>query len=138
MVEQSINKQEDPVFKPDSYGGIVIKDMESLAKTEEEFRVQLKHWMEDVWPELGVRSVKVEFRAPKCHLMNVATEVGFYFHHASESGFVAMMLWTDKTCANRMPSYAHHYVGVGGCVVNQSGTKVLLVKTRRRKDGNMW
>ena len=70
--------------------------------------------------------------------MNVAAEVGFYFHHASEQGFVTMILWTDKTCKNRMPSYAHHYVGVGGCVLNSTGTKVLLVKTRRNKDIPMW
>ena len=51
--------------------------------------------------------------------MNVAAKFGFYFHHAHETeGYVLMILWMDASVPNRMPSYAHHYIGVGGAVLN--------------------
>jgi 8-oxo-dGTP pyrophosphatase MutT (NUDIX family) len=71
--------------------------------------------------------------------MNVAADFGFYFHHSSEDGhYVCMILWTDKTCANRMPQHAHHYVGVGGILLNHDATAILLVQEHRRSDDRLW
>lgn len=66
--------------------------------------------------------------------MNVAAEFGFFFHHASPEGYVQMVLWTDPSCECRLPAYAHHYSGVGGCVLNEQGTEVLLIQKRRNTE----
>jgi len=65
----------------DSYKGIIIKDMSLLADTEAEFEVQLSENLAH-WQSEGARSIQIQFRPPKCHLMNVAAAHGFYFHHA--------------------------------------------------------
>ena len=93
----------DNQFKPDRYGGIEIKDMALLPDTEEAFRSSLKQWIVD-WESQGVRSVQIFFAPPKCHLMNTAFEVGFYFHHAHQKqAYVLMILWLDKKVACRVP-----------------------------------
>jgi hypothetical protein len=51
--------------------------------------------------------------------MNVAFKHGFYFHHAhKEQSYVLMCLWLDVTVGDRIPSYADHYIGVGGLCIN--------------------
>jgi hypothetical protein len=67
--------------KMDNYKGVLIEDMEMLAETESDFDIQLKDTI-DKWKQDGVRSVRILFKPPKCHLMNVAYKHGFYFHHA--------------------------------------------------------
>ena len=66
----------------DGYGGIIIKDMDLLADTEQEFDAQLAASIES-WKTEGARSIQIFFKPPKCHLMNVAAKRGFYFHHAN-------------------------------------------------------
>lgn len=54
--------------------------------------------------------------------MNVASKYGFYFHHASPTGYVLMCLWLDPSSpVSKIPAYADHYVGVGGVVINRKG-----------------
>jgi hypothetical protein len=67
--------------KMDKYGGVVVEDMSLLATTEEAFRTQLEASLA-FWKENGARSIQIMFKPPKCHLMNIAAEKGFYFHHA--------------------------------------------------------
>jgi len=60
--------------------------------------------------------------------MNTAFKNGFYFHHAHEKkAYVLMILWMDKSVSCRMPSYADHYIGVGGAVINNLG-QILLIQ----------
>jgi hypothetical protein len=120
----------------DRYGGVILEDMSLLAEGEDEFRAQLKASLEH-WEQSGGRSVQIQFRPPKCHLMNVAAEQGFYFHHAHKSGnYVLMCKWLDKTVADRLPAFADHYVGVGGIVIN-SKEEVLMIQERRAK-AKLW
>jgi len=64
--------------------------------------------------------------------MNVASKLGFYFHHAHKTeNYVLMCLWTDETIADRLPAYADHYLGVGGILVNDK-LEVLLIQEKRR------
>jgi len=135
MVESKSEKND---FPQDRYGGIMIEDMSLLAETEALFQVQLTTLLSS-WEEENARSVSIKFRPPKCHLMNVCAEKGFKFHHALD-GYVLMVLWMDKTCENRMPSYAHHYVGTGGICFSEDGSSILLVKPRRFRKGqeNWW
>ena len=58
--------------------------------------------------------------------MNPAAEAGFKFHHAKPEGYVYMCKWIDKTTSNRIPDYPHHYVGLGGLVINAK-KEVLMI-----------
>ena len=70
--------------------------------------------------------------------MDHCAKNGFYFHHAHEKkGYVLMMLWLDATVPNRMPMYAHHYIGVGGAVINKK-REIMLIKEHRSLDSRKW
>ena len=68
----------------DKYKGILISDMSLLASTEADFKAQLEASLQ-LWETQGVRSIQIKFAPPKCHLMNVASELGFYFHHSHKT-----------------------------------------------------
>ena len=71
--------------------------------------------------------MQIFFKPPKCHLMNVASAHGFYFHHAHKTeNYVLMCIWTDDKVANRLPDYADHFVGVGGIMINDK-EEILLI-----------
>lgn len=131
-------------FTKDRYGGIEIKDLSLFPESEAEFESSLAVWIAD-WKTDKVRSVQVFFRAPKFHLMNVAMRHGFFLHHA-KSDYVLMILWLDATTPCRMPAYASHYVGIGGCVLRivQDQTscelpfEVLMIKENRTTDARKW
>ena len=62
--------------------------------------------------------------------MNVASRLGFYFHHAhKEENYVLMCLWMDSSVNDRLPAFADHYVGVGGIMVNDK-EEVLMIQER--------
>jgi NADH pyrophosphatase NudC (nudix superfamily) len=63
--------------------------------------------------------------------MNLAFQEGFYFHHASQDGYVLMCKWIDTKSENRIPCYPDHYVGVGGIVVNKKHEVLLIQEVRR-------
>ena len=110
----------------DKYKGVIVKDMGLLASTEEEFTKQLTASLQN-WKAQGARSIQIFFRPPKCHLMNTASALGFYFHHAHrQENYVLMCKWTDESVADRLPAFADHYVGVGGIMVNDKN-EVLLI-----------
>ena len=114
----------------DRYKGILIDDMSLLANTEDEFNTQLSASL-DKWKSEGARSIQIFFKPPKCHLMNIASAHGFYFHHAhKQDNYVLMCLWTDEKVADRLPAYPDHFVGVGGIMVNDK-EEVLLIQERR-------
>ena len=57
-----------------------------------------------------------------------------------------MILWLDASVPCRMPPYAHHYVGIGGCVIRilknsqdyELPFEVLLIKENRSTDKRKW
>ena len=76
--------------------------------------------------------------------MNIAAKEGFYLHHA-RLDYVLMILWMDASVPCRMPAYASHYVGIGGCVIRliEGGDcelpfEVLLIKENRTTDARKW
>ena len=114
----------------DKYGGVIIKDMGLLANTEPEFEEQLRQSIEN-WKSKKARSIQIFFKPPKCHLMNVASRQGFYFHHShKQDNYVLMCLWLDESMGDRLPAYADHFVGVGGIMVNNNA-EVLMIQERR-------
>jgi len=59
--------------------------------------------------------------------MNVASKLGFYFHHANKlENYVLMCLWLDEAVADRLPAFADHFIGVGGIMVNDK-LEVLMI-----------
>ena len=79
--------------------------------------------------------MQIFFKPPKCHLMNVASAHGFYFHHANKKeNYVLMCIWTDEKVANRLPDYGDHFVGVGGIMINDK-EEILLIQERRAVEG---
>ena len=48
-----------------------------------------------------------------------------------------MILWLDPDVPCRMPHFAHHYVGVGGLVINEKN-EILLIKENRSVDKRRW
>ena len=68
-------------FEMDRYNGIIIKDMQILPDTDEDFDRILQECI-PIWRSRGASSIQIFFKPPKCHLMNVASKHGFYFHHA--------------------------------------------------------
>jgi hypothetical protein len=114
----------------DRYKGVLIDDMSLLASTEAEFEIQLSNSLK-LWKSEGARSIQIFFKPPKCHLMNVASSHGFYFHHAHKTeNYVLMCLWTDGQVADRLPAYPDHFVGTGGIMVNDK-EEVLLIQEKR-------
>jgi ADP-ribose pyrophosphatase YjhB (NUDIX family) len=131
-------------LKKDRYGGIELKDISILPNSELEFDGKLKAWIPE-WKADGVRSVQIYFRAPKFHLMNTASAHGFFLHHA-RLDYVLMVLWLDEKVPCRMPAYASHYIGIGGCVLrlvdDREGCdlpfEVLMIKEFRTTDARKW
>ena len=52
-----------------------------------------------------------------------------------------MILWMDDKTPCRIPSFAHHYVGVGGIVLRgtcMEDIKIVLIKERRSDQPLKW
>ena len=72
------------------------------------------------------------------HLIDIALREGqFKYHHAKE-GYVMLTKWMDKESVNKMPSFATHYVGVGGLVFNKDRTKILAIQERKPIIEGLW
>jgi len=70
--------------------------------------------------------------------MNAAAKYGFYFHHAKpKENYVLMILWLDEKVPDRMPPYAHHYVGVGGLCINEK-REIVLIQQNRSTNHRLW
>ena len=70
---------------------------------------------------------RIHIKPPKCHLINPAAKHGFYFHHAEpKEGYVLMILWLDEKVPDRMPPYAHHYLGVGSMCINEKREIIII------------
>ena len=48
-----------------------------------------------------------------------------------------MCLWLDTTTHDKIPSYAGHYLGVGGAVINSKG-ELLLIQENRSPEPKPW
>eukprot|EP01017_Pseudomicrothorax_dubius_P049468 TRINITY_DN9202_c0_g1_i13.p1 TRINITY_DN9202_c0_g1~~TRINITY_DN9202_c0_g1_i13.p1 ORF type:complete len:234 (-),score=41.83 TRINITY_DN9202_c0_g1_i13:896-1597(-) len=68
----------------------------------------------------------------------ICASCGFTFHHAK--GSIAMMtLWLPKYEENRIPSFATHYIGVGGIVIRDDTEEILVIKERKsRFAADLW
>ena len=58
-------------------------------------------------------------------------------HHATKK-YLMMTRWLDTKTENHLPTYATHYVGVGGMVLNADRTKLLCIKEQNPIIPGLW
>ncbi len=112
---------------PNPFNGIVITP-EALP-TADLFQSQLRDSLA-VWARDGFKVVWLEIPMAKSRLIPIAVEAGFRFHHSSEN----YLLLTYRLMKEALiPSYATHYLGVGGVVLNER-QELLVVSERYRRN----
>lgn len=110
-------------FGEDRFGGITIN---LDAMSAEAFRDALGPSLEK-WANADKRGVWLRIPIEASHLIPVAVDFGFDFHHANP-GYVMLTAWLPRGPSS-LPSYPHHQVGVGGLVLDGSGN-VLCIQER--------
>ena len=68
----------------------------------------------------GKRGIWLNAPLDATHLVPVAVEMGFGYHHADEEG-ATLTLWLPEDEENGLPKYPHIGHGVGGIVLNSRG-----------------
>ena len=110
------------------FNGVVL-DSDKLPLEPEEFRSRLGLSL-DVWRKNGNALIWVDLPIEKTALAPVATEAGFRFHHSAEESLtLTYRLQPDAL----VPTYATHYIGAGGVVLNDR-QELLVVSERHRRD----
>ena len=105
------------------FGG-VIPDPEALPTLSQAFGLQLCYSLK-VWADRGFQVVWLEIPIAKSHLISVATDAGFSYHHCGED---YLMLTHRLVDGAYIPPYATHYVGVGGAVLNDKRQLLVVLE----------
>jgi len=113
---------------PNPFGGIIPKP-DALPADSALFRDQLQGALAD-WTEAGFLVVWLEVPIAKSDLIPIAVEAGFTFHH---SGKDYLMLTCRLEPDALIPTYATHYIGAGGVVLNEQ-QELLVVSERYRRN----
>lgn len=93
--------------------------------TTTEFRELITNTIR-VYRSQGFHGVWLMLKKERVHLAGVAVQdAGFNFHHAKDD-YLMLNQWLPDTL-NKMPSFATHFVGVGGLVLNKDRTKLLCI-----------
>ena len=81
----------------------------------------------DVYKKEGLRGVWLKLPKDRAHLVGVAVQdAKFEFHHAKDD-YIMVTRWLPEGTLNKMPSFATHYVGVGGLVLSKDKSKMLCI-----------
>lgn len=116
------------VASPNQFGGVVIQS-DALPQSPEEFRQRLAHSLAE-WGRAEYLVVWLDVPLDRASLISVATEAGFKFHHADEES----LLMTYRLRPDALiPTYATHFIGAGGVVINPR-QELLVVSERHRRD----
>ena len=111
------------------FGGVLI-DPDALPADPETFRLRMRHSASD-WQSQGLKVVWLQVPIDKSNLIPVAVEEGFKFHHSDDSN---LMLTFQLETNAFVPSYASHYIGAGGVVLNDD-QELLVVSELYRGSG---
>jgi 8-oxo-dGTP pyrophosphatase MutT (NUDIX family) len=109
------------------FGGIIINPAglpESPAAFVEQMRFSLPIWLED-----GNKLVWLETPIEQAALIPLAVEMGFIFHHSTES-YLMLVLRLQPNAF--IPAYSTHYVGIGGVVLNTKRELLVVVEKYHR------
>lgn len=110
------------------FQGVVV-DPEQLPTDPDEFAARLAHSLQ-VWADAGYFVVWMDVPTPRARLIPVAVEAGFGFHHTDD----AALTLTYRLQPNALiPTFATHYIGAGGVVLN-ARQDLLVVSERHRRD----
>lgn len=110
------------------FRGVVITP-DQLPADPNEFAVRLAHSLQ-AWSDADLRLVWLEIPIEKARLIPVATEAGFTFHHTGDDSLtLTYRLHPDAL----IPTYATHFIGAGGVVIN-ARQELLVVSERHRRD----
>jgi hypothetical protein len=90
------------------------------------FSNQLKSSMQQ-WETDGIRGVWIKLSEKNAHLIDIVIRDGKFKYHHAKDGYVMMTKWMDKESIDKMPSFATHYVGVGGLVLSKDRKKILAI-----------
>jgi hypothetical protein len=110
------------VRSPDSSAlrsGVTVDLGEDAGIGPDEFADLLGRFL-DACEADGKRGVWLSAPLEATHLVPVAVEMGFTYHHADADGAV-LTLWLPEDEPNGLPSYPHIGHGVGGIVLNARG-----------------
>lgn len=110
------------------FRGVVVAP-EQLPTDPDEFAARLTHSLRE-WQAADLRVVWMELPTTRARLIPVAAEAGFTFHHTDEA--VLTMTYRLQPDAF-VPTFATHYIGAGGVVINQR-QELLVVSERHRRD----
>lgn len=110
------------------FQGVVV-DPEQLPADPDEFAARLAHSLQ-AWADAGYLVVWMDVPTPRARLIPVAVEAGFGFHHTDD----AALTLTYRLQPNALiPTFATHYIGAGGVVIN-ARQELLVVSERHRRD----
>jgi hypothetical protein len=134
--------------KKDHYGGIII-DSNSLpfdtntfqqSRTGNDFfsNSSFKGTIESLakWKKEGRRGVWLKIPIKLAHLIPVATQLGFEYHHAKKD-YLMLTKWLPTDSPNTLPHYATHLIGVGGFVVNEN-KEILVIQEKNGPIKGFW
>mmetsp|Transcript_29611 Transcript_29611/g.44685 ORF Transcript_29611/g.44685 Transcript_29611/m.44685 type:complete len:306 (+) Transcript_29611:127-1044(+) len=115
--------------KGDKFGGLTIElDPQRHGRLDpSDFAMKLAEALTK-WSAEGKRGLWLKVPSQVANLIDPAIMNGFEFHHA-QPGYVMMTKWLPATPSG-LPVYPHHQVGVGGMVLDSTGTKVLCIQER--------
>ena len=111
-------------FKMDRWSCVTIDSKKCNTTDITCFSEQLKESLTS-WTENNVRGVWVKAWIEHSHIIPVCTECGFVFHHA-QSDYVMLKKWLSVCEADNLPSYATHYLGCAGFVVNERNQVLVM------------
>lgn len=114
-------------FSPDPFGGVIVTP-ETLPEDADRFRPLLAESVA-TWKSAGNRLVWLEVPLHRAALIPVAVDAGFVFHHSGDS---YVMMTRRLVEGAFIPTYATHYVGAGGVVLNDR-REILVVSEKHRR-----
>jgi 8-oxo-dGTP pyrophosphatase MutT (NUDIX family) len=112
---------------PDQFGGVIV-DAEALSEDIEDFTQRLHHSL-DTWRSQGFRLAWLGLPIARAAFVPVATQAGFFFHHANESDLMLICRLVEDAF---VPTHATHYIGVGGVVINDRQELLVVCERHRR------
>ncbi|KAL6073535.1 Nudix hydrolase domain-containing protein [Balamuthia mandrillaris] len=120
--------------KVDAYNGVLVQE-QSLPSDLLLFGELLERALAE-WKRQGRRGVWLRIPIAKSHLISIAAEFDFAFHHTGKD-YVMMTKWLPEGQPNTLPDFCSHYVGVGGFVVNERN-EVLVIKEKNGPITGFW
>ena len=120
FLEHSVNR----------FNGVEI-EAGSLPQDPEDFLPRLADSL-DAWRQAGHALVWLELPIDSSRLIAPATESGFTFHHSTKRSLT--LLYTLDPDA-LVPSFATHFIGAGGVVLNDR-EELLVVSELHRRDNS--